>query len=108
MTVEGNPYVLKNVPMGPATTPVIKSVKVSNVKSERYFNTSEWRYKYRTKYKITVTLSKKAANTKGIYLTVAGTNGFTGNRQDFHNNHHKECAYEPEGQKGKSIRKNLQ
>lgn len=78
VTVEGNPYVLKNVPMGPATTPVIKSVKVSNVRSERYFNTSEWRYKYRTKYKITVTLSKKAANTKGIYLTVAGTNGFTG------------------------------
>jgi len=76
--IYGPVYTLKNVPMGPATKPVIKSVKVSNVRSERYFNTSEWRYKYRTKYKITVTLSKKAANTKGIYLTVAGTNGFTG------------------------------
>ena len=71
-------YTAKNVIMGPKTTPVIKSVKVSNVKVSKYFDYKEWKYRYKTKYKITVNLSKKAANTKGIYLTAAGTSGFTG------------------------------
>lgn len=62
-------YKLATVPMGPSTKPVIKSVKISNVKVKRYFNTSEWRYKYKTTFKMTVTLSKKAKGAKGIDLT---------------------------------------
>ena len=76
--IYGPAYTAKNVIMGPKTTPVIKSVKVSNVKVSKYFDYKEWKYRYKTKYKITVNLSKKAANTKGIYLTAAGTSGFTG------------------------------
>lgn len=74
----GPAYTAKNVILGPKTTPVIKSVKISNVKVSKYFDYKEWKYRYKTKYKITVNLSKKAANIKGIYLTAAGTNGFTG------------------------------
>mgnify|MGYP000771828857 CR=1 FL=1 len=44
---------------GPAVKPVIKSIKVSNVKVTKYFNYSEWRYKYKTKFTVTVTLGKK-------------------------------------------------
>ncbi len=73
--VLGSAYTLKNVPMGPKTTPVIKSVKISGVKVSKYFNYDEWRYKYKTTYTIKVTLSKKASGTKGIYLKIAGTNG---------------------------------
>lgn len=67
--LEGNPAVFKNVEMGPAVKPVIKSVKISNVKVTKYFNYSEWRYKYKTKFTVTVTLSKKPKGAKGIQLT---------------------------------------
>lgn len=67
--VNSDVYKLATVPMGPSTKPVIKSVKISNVKVKRYFNTSEWRYKYKTTFKMTVTLSKKAKGAKGIDLT---------------------------------------
>ncbi len=69
ITVEGNPAVFKNVEMGPAVKPVIKSIKVSNVKVTKYFNYSEWRYKYKTKFTVTVTLGKKPKGAKGIQLT---------------------------------------
>ena len=55
--------------MGPAVKPVIKSIKVSNVKVTKYFNYSEWRYKYKTKFTVTVTLGKKPKGAKGIQLT---------------------------------------
>ncbi len=74
-TYVGSPYVVKNVPMGPSVKPVISSVKISNVKSSKYFDTSEWRYKYKTSYTIKVTLSKKASNSLGAYIKIAGTNG---------------------------------
>lgn len=74
MTVYGKPYIVKNVPMGPSTTPVIKSAKVSGVKVTKYFNVDEWRYKYKTKFTVTVTLSKKPSNTKGACISVGGIN----------------------------------
>lgn len=76
ITVEGNPAVFKNVEMGPAVKPVIKSIKVSNVKVTKYFNYSEWRYKYKTKFTVTVTLGKKPKGAKGIQLT-ATTHGIS-------------------------------
>lgn len=67
--VNSDVYKLATVPMGPSTKPVIKSVKISKVKVKRYFNYDEWKYKYKTTFKMTVTLSKKAKGAKGIDLT---------------------------------------
>lgn len=67
--VNSDVYKLATVPMGPSTKPVIESVKISNVKVKKYFNYDEWRYKYKTTFKMTVTLSKKAKGAKGINLT---------------------------------------
>ena len=65
----------KTVPMGPKMKPVIKSVKISNVKVKKYFNYQEWRYRYKTSYTMTVTLSKKPKNIKGVDLLIQGMNG---------------------------------
>ena len=65
----------KTVPMGPKMKPVIKSVKISNVKVKKYFSYQEWKYRYKTSYTMTVTLSKKPKNIKGVDLLIQGMNG---------------------------------
>ena len=69
--VNSEVYKLATVTMGPSTKPVIKSVKISNVKVKRYFSYNEWKYRYKTTFKMTVTLSKKAKGAKGIDLTTS-------------------------------------
>lgn len=70
-------YEVKNIPTGPSVKPVIKSVKISNVKVKKYFDTSSWKYRYKTTYTATVTLSKKASGTKGARIRFQGLNGLT-------------------------------
>ena len=69
--VNSKVYKLATVTMGPSTKPVIKSVKISNVKVKKYFSYDEWKYRYKTTFKMTVTLSKKAKGAKGIDLTTS-------------------------------------
>lgn len=69
------------VKTGPATKPVIKSVKISKVKvtkvkdSGHWNSSGNWVYNYKTSYTVKVTLSKKAKNIKGIELS-DGYNGY--------------------------------
>ena len=51
--------------------PVIKSVKISNFKQKKYFDKSYWATRYSISYTMTVTLSKKPANTNGIIISYA-------------------------------------
>ena len=68
--------------MGPSTKPVIKSIKISNVKVKKYFSTKYWETRYTTSWKVTVTLKKKAKGNLGLeihdgidgYYTKAGKN----------------------------------
>lgn len=69
--VNSKVYKLATVTMGPSTKPVINSVKISNVKVKRYFSYNEGKYRYKTTFKMTVTLSKMAKGAKGIYLTTS-------------------------------------
>ena len=69
--VNSKVYKLATVTMGPSTKPVINSVKISNVKVKRYFSYNERKYRYKTTFKMTVTLSKKAMGAKGIDLTTS-------------------------------------
>ncbi|MGN0658610.1 MAG: hypothetical protein ACI4LA_03290 [Emergencia sp.] len=62
----------KTIQTSPTTKPVIKSVKVSNVKVKKYFDYSSWKYRYTTTYKLTITLSKKASNIKGLMVQASG------------------------------------
>lgn len=57
----------------PTTKPVIKSVKISNVKVTKKWNWDQMRYMYTTTYKAKITLSKKATGTKGIYVNIHGS-----------------------------------
>ena len=65
---------------GSKTTPVIKSVKISNVKRTKYFDKQYWEYRYNISYKMTVTLSKKAKNSNGVIMNI-GYGGMTGAQQ---------------------------
>lgn len=67
-----------SVPMGPKTKPVIKSVKISNVKVKKYFDKERWKYRYKTTFKIKVTLSKKPAKIKGSVISISGISGMVG------------------------------
>ena len=69
--VNSKVYKLATVTMGPSTKPVIKSVKISNVKVKRYFSYNEGKYRYKTTFTMTVTLSKMAKGAKGIDLTTS-------------------------------------
>lgn len=60
----------KTVQTSPTTQPVIKSLKVSNVKVKKYFDTERWKYRYKTTYKLTITLSRKPSNAKGLMIKV--------------------------------------
>lgn len=77
-TIGGKDYVMYGQPYkvavktGPTTTPVIKSVKISNVSVKSEFDTNLWQRFYNTDYKLTVTLSKKASNIKGLVIEANG------------------------------------
>ena len=62
--------ITKTVQTSDPVNPVVKSVKISNVKVTNLSTIFE--RKYRTTYKMTITLSKKAANIKGIKVFAAG------------------------------------
>ncbi|MDD6769200.1 MAG: hypothetical protein PUD82_07460 [Coriobacteriaceae bacterium] len=62
--------ITKTVQTSYAVNPVVKSVKISNIKVTNLSTIFE--RKYRTTYKMTITLSKKAANIKGIKVFAAG------------------------------------
>ena len=66
-TMRGKPT-YRTIQTSPTVNPVIKSVKVSNVKVKKYFDYATWKYRYTTTYKLTITLSKKASNTKGVIV----------------------------------------
>ena len=65
---------------GSKIAPVIKSVKISNVKKDRYFDKEYWEYRYNISYKLTVTLSKKAKNNDGVIMNTSYS-GMTGGKQ---------------------------
>ncbi len=74
--------ITKTVQTSYAVNPVVKSVKISNIKVTDLSTIFE--RKYRTTYKMTITLSKKAAKIKGIKVFAAG--GYytaKGNRNTF-------------------------
>lgn len=62
--------ITKTVQTSYAVNPVVKSVKISNVKVTNLSTLFE--RKYRTTYKMTITLSKKAAKIQGIKVFAAG------------------------------------
>lgn len=64
--LQGNPT-KRTIQTSPTVNPVIKSVKISNVKVKAYRpNPLSTVVRYKTTYKMTITLSKKASNIKGI------------------------------------------
>lgn len=65
-----SPVVTKTVPTGPSVKPVIKSVKVYNVKFTPHYDLLGNIISWTSKYSIKVTLSKKASKTKGIVMTL--------------------------------------
>lgn len=74
--------ITKTVQTSYAVNPVVKSVKISNIKVTDLSTIFE--RKYRTTYKMTITLSKKATKIKGIKVFAAG--GYytaKGNRSTF-------------------------
>lgn len=60
----------RTVVTSPTTKPVIKSIKVSNVKVKKYFDYSRWQTRYKTTYKLKITMSKKASGSKGYHVRV--------------------------------------
>lgn len=72
----GNPT-KRTIQTSPTVNPVIKSVKISNVKVKAYRpNPLSTVVRYKTTYKMTITLSKKASNIKGIKVK-AGLGEYT-------------------------------
>ena len=72
----GNPT-NRTIQTSPTVNPVIKSVKISNVKVKAYRpNPLSTVVRYKTTYKMTITLSKKASNIKGIKVK-AGLGEYT-------------------------------
>ena len=62
--------ITKKVYTSPSVNPVVKSMKISNIKVKNLSTIFE--KKYKTTYKMTFTLSKKASNIKGIKVFAAG------------------------------------
>lgn len=63
-------YIKRVVKTSPSVNPVVKSVKISNIKVK---NLSTWfEKKYHTTYTMTITLSKRASGIKGIKVFAAG------------------------------------
>lgn len=60
-----------NITTASKVKPVIKSVKISNFKQKKYFDRTYWATRYSISYTMTVTLSKKPANTNGIIISYA-------------------------------------
>lgn len=74
--LQGNPT-KRTIQTSPTVNPVIKSVKISNVKVKAYRpNPLSTVVRYKTTYKMTITLSKKASNIKGIKVK-AGLGEYT-------------------------------
>lgn len=74
--LKGNPT-KRTIQTSPTVNPVIKSVKISNVKVKAYRpNPLSTVVRYKTTYKMTITLSKKASNIKGIKVK-AGLGEYT-------------------------------
>lgn len=74
--LQGNPT-KRTIQTSPSVNPVIKSVKISNVKVKAYRpNPFSTVVRYKTTYKMTITLSKKASNIKGIKVK-AGLGEYT-------------------------------
>ena len=65
----GDP-IKRTVKTSPAVNPVVKSVKISNIKVQNL--STLFVKKYHTTYTMTITLSKKASNIKGIKVFAAG------------------------------------
>lgn len=74
--LQGNPT-KRTIQTSSTVNPVIKSVKISNVKVKAYRpNPLSTVVRYKTTYKMTITLSKKASNIKGIKVK-AGLGEYT-------------------------------
>lgn len=74
--LQGN-FTKRTIQTSPTVNPVIKSVKISNVKVKAYRpNPLSTVVRYKTTYKMTITLSKKASNIKGIKVK-AGLGEYT-------------------------------
>ncbi|MGN0078172.1 MAG: hypothetical protein ACI36V_05225 [Coriobacteriales bacterium] len=74
--------ITKTVQTAPSVNPVVKSVKISNIKVKNL--STLFVKKYQTTYKMTITLSKKASNIKGIKIFAAGgTYTAKGNRSSY-------------------------